>query len=408
MNIHDLGSNLIPDSTSLQELPDAFLFRIEDSNSHLSGFGHSVQILNSSDSGYFGLTDPYTDVTSHRLDSFSISYYPLAEYEQMLVEPLSEDTPHQAQTEYTTAERRKASKAKYNRSDKRKANRAKYDRSDKGKASKARLKQTQRDKATRTKYARSYKNYLSQARYIASDKSKRTRSAYAATAKCKTKQAIRNARSNGYRKAIRHGFSEEVARKKGELAANNKRAELSLAFSSCVSVTQPKESSWPGSSYPERNGQKKDDDEWRDLNLCDNVNSRNPPLPQEGPASRNCNRTRAAYAATEKCKTMQAIRNARSSGYRKAIRHGFCEEVARKKGELAANNKRAELSLALSSCVSVTQPKESPRPGPSYPEQNGLKDDDEWRDLSLCDNVNSLNSPLPQEVPASRKPFYKY
>ena len=286
MNIYDFGLNYIPDFTSLQDLPDNFLFPIEDSNSHLSGFGHSVQILNSSDSGYFGLTDPDTDVTSHRLDSFSISHYPLTEYELMLVEPLDRDAPHQVQTELTAAERIKASKAKYNQSDKRKTNRAKYDRSDKCKASKARLRQTQRDKAARARYARSYENYLSQARYSASDKGKRTRAAYTATEKCKTMQAIRSARSNGYRKALRDGFSEEVARKKGELAANKKRAELSLATPSCASVTQPRESSRPGPSYPERNGQKKDDDEWRDLGLCDNVNSVNPPLPQEVPASR--------------------------------------------------------------------------------------------------------------------------
>ncbi len=286
MNIYDFGLNSIPNFTSLQDLPDTFLFPIEDCNSHLSGFGHSVQILNPSDPGYFGPTAPDTDVTPHRLDSFSISHYPLTEYELMLVEPLDRDAPHQVQTELTAAERIKASKAKYNQSDKRKTNRAKYDRSDKCKASKARLRQTQRDKAARARYARSYENHLSQARYSASDKGKRTRAAYTATEKCKTMQAIRSARSNGYRKAIRHGFSEEVARKKGELAANNKRAQLSLATSSCASVTQPKESSRPGPSYSEQNGQKKDDDEWCDLSLCDNVNNLNSPLPQEVPASR--------------------------------------------------------------------------------------------------------------------------
>ena len=285
MNIYDFGLNSITDFASLQELPDTFVFPIADSNSHLSGSGHSVQILNSSDSGYFGLTDPDTDVTPHRLDSFSISYYPLTEYELMLVEPLNEDTPNQAQTEYTAAERIKASKAKYNRSDKRKVSRAKYDRSDKGKARKARLRQTQRAKAARAKYDRFCKNYLSQVRYGASDKGKRTRAKYAATEKCKTMQAIRNARSNGYRKAIRHGFSEDVARKKGELAANNKRAELSLASSSCVSVTQPGDSSRPAPPYPERNGQKKDDDKWHDPGLCDNVKSSNLPLPQGVPAA---------------------------------------------------------------------------------------------------------------------------
>lgn len=259
MNMYDLGLNSIPDFSSSQELPDDFLFPIEDSNSHLSRFGHSVTMLNSSDSGFFGLTDPGTDLTPHRLDSFSISPYPPTEHELMSVKPLNEDTPHQVQTEPTAAERIKASKAKHNRSDRRKANRAKYDRSDKGKASKARLRKTPRDKAARAKYARSHANYLSQSRYSLSDKGKRTRAAYAATEKCKTMQAIRTARSNGYRKAIKYGLSEEIARKEGEVAANKKRVQLSLAPSSCVSVTQPRESSRPCPPYPERNGQ--DDDE---------------------------------------------------------------------------------------------------------------------------------------------------
>ena len=284
MNMYDFGLNFIPDFSFSQELPDDFLFPIEDSNSHLSGFGYSVEMLNSSDSGYFRLTAPDTDVTPHRLDSFSISYPP-TEHELMSVGPLNEDRPNRAQTEYTTAERTKASTAKYNRSDKRKVSKAKYDRSDKGNASKARLRKTPRDKVARAKYARSHGNYLSQARYSASDKGKRTRAVYAATEKCKTMQAIRSARSNGYRRAIKHGSSEEVARKEGELAANKKRVQLSLAPSSCVSVTQPRESSRPCPLYPERNGQKKDDDEWCDLGLCDTIESSNPPLPQEVPAS---------------------------------------------------------------------------------------------------------------------------
>ena len=112
MNMYDFGLSSIPDFSSSQELPDDFLFPIEDSNSHLSGFGHSVKMLNSSDSGFFGLSDPDSDVTPHRLDSFSISPYPLTEHELMSVEPLNEDTPHQVQTELTAAERIKASKAK--------------------------------------------------------------------------------------------------------------------------------------------------------------------------------------------------------------------------------------------------------------------------------------------------------
>ncbi|MBO9496475.1 hypothetical protein J7438_20670 [Thalassotalea sp. G20_0] len=41
-------------------------------------------------------------------------------------------------------------------------------------------------------------------------------------------KAIGNAKSNAYRSAIRKGFSEKEARKKGESAANAKKAELLL------------------------------------------------------------------------------------------------------------------------------------------------------------------------------------
>ena len=58
-------------------------------------------------------------------------------------------------------------------------------------------------------------------------------------------------------------------------------------------------------------------------------------------------RGRTEYSLSHKSKVLQTIRNAKWNTYRKAIRNGFSKEVATKKGELAAINKRAELSSSL-------------------------------------------------------------
>ncbi|MGO0308272.1 hypothetical protein ACTL6P_17000 [Endozoicomonas acroporae] len=114
------------------------------------------------------------------------------------------------------------SKAKYATSDKRRASMArsaaKHAKTEKGKASRARYAKTDKGKACRAKYAQSQKGRANNARSLAK---------YAQTAKGMETRAICNARSNAYKTALKKGSSEKVAREKGELAANAKKAELS-------------------------------------------------------------------------------------------------------------------------------------------------------------------------------------
>ncbi|MGI2026134.1 hypothetical protein [Endozoicomonas acroporae] len=114
------------------------------------------------------------------------------------------------------------SKAKYATSAKRRASMArsaaKHAKTEKGKASRARYAKTDKGKASRAKYAHSQKGRASNSRCLAK---------YAQTAKGMEIRAICNARSNAYKVALKKGFSEKVAREKGELAANAKKAELS-------------------------------------------------------------------------------------------------------------------------------------------------------------------------------------
>lgn len=115
------------------------------------------------------------------------------------------------------------SKAKYATSDdKRRANRArsaaKHATTDKGRSSGALYAKTDRGKASRAKYAKSQKGRANNSRCSAR---------YAKTAKGMKIKAICNAKSNAYKAALKKGFSEKVAREKGELAANAKKAELS-------------------------------------------------------------------------------------------------------------------------------------------------------------------------------------
>ena len=75
------------------------------------------------------------------------------------------------------------------------------------------------------------------AKYSASEKGKKSRARYNASAKGRVNQAIKNARSGAYRTGIKQGLSEELARKKGDLAAQKKRAQLSSVLISGCSVT---------------------------------------------------------------------------------------------------------------------------------------------------------------------------
>ncbi|WP_257293771.1 hypothetical protein, partial [Endozoicomonas sp. YOMI1] len=76
------------------------------------------------------------------------------------------------------------------------------------------------------------KGKASRARYLSSDKGKASKARYAASDKGKASQALRSEKSKAYRSALKQGLSEELARKKGELAANAKKAKLSSVYPS--------------------------------------------------------------------------------------------------------------------------------------------------------------------------------
>ena len=111
---------------------------------------------------------------------------------------------------YAASDKGKRTKARYLRSDKGRARhskwQAKYAATDKGKAGRARI----------------------QAKYAASNKGKAVIAKYLASDKYRLNRAIANARSIACRAALRKGFSEKEAKEQGKLAADKKRAEISL------------------------------------------------------------------------------------------------------------------------------------------------------------------------------------
>ncbi|WP_209276637.1 hypothetical protein [Thalassotalea sp. G20_0] len=123
-----------------------------------------------------------------------------------------------SKAKYATSDKRREanarSAAKHAKTDKGRASRARYAKTDKGKASRAKYAKTDKGKASRAKYAKSQKGRANNNRCVAK---------YVQTAKGKKIKAICNARSNAYRAALKKGFSEKVAREKGELAANVKK-----------------------------------------------------------------------------------------------------------------------------------------------------------------------------------------
>lgn len=175
----------------------------------------------------------YTLGPLHSLNDFSISHLPPTESELALLGPLDKDTQQQAQAEMVCCKVTESFASvepvplapeeacflktgntrqdKYFSSDKGKVAKARYLASDKGKVSRARI----------------------MARYAATDKGKmaraKSRAKYAASAKGKASKAIGSARFEARRKALKQGFSEEVAKEKGESAAEVKKAELSSA-----------------------------------------------------------------------------------------------------------------------------------------------------------------------------------
>ncbi len=248
--IFSLDPNFVLDLSYSREAQDSSLSLAAAKGSHRAG--HSVQMYSPTESEYSDqpVINESTPSPSHSLDDFSISHLLTTESELALLWPLGTEMQQQAQAETVrckvtesfaavepvplapeeacflkmgnTRQDQYASsdKARYSASDKSKVSpaRARYLASDKGKVSRARI----------------------MARYAASDKGKmaraKSRAKYAASDKGKATIAIRSARFEARRKALRQGFTEEVAKEKGESAADAKKGELSSA-PACLSLS---------------------------------------------------------------------------------------------------------------------------------------------------------------------------
>ena len=261
MNSHDLGlsTSCLPCSQELEKNP--LLLLAEVSISQLTGFGYSVQILNSPHSGYsVGQANQENPGSSCPLNGFSISHSPPNDCELGLIEPLKKDTQQKVVTkavrikvtesslssepmpvtlqEAVPSERCRVSNAKYYVSEKRKPVRVRYDASIRRTLARAKYAGSEKGKEARARYLESDKGRLRQAiikaRYALSEKGRTTMARYRASDQGKFSQAIRNARSYAYRAALKRGVSEELAREKGELAADKKRAALSSVSSSLL------------------------------------------------------------------------------------------------------------------------------------------------------------------------------
>ncbi len=263
--------NLDPDLfyANLQGFPDEFLTLNDIFSSSPCMAGYSVHRHDSPLDEYFNQEVTNQEPPSPRsLNDFSISHLPFAENASAhfsqppprpvaVVRPLnknteqpghtvtsgftgtessSSDEPQPPAPEVASAsEKRKTNKAKYQAkykaSEKGKLSRARYFRSEKGKASKARYTSSDQGRANNARYNLSDEVKANRAkrhaRHATSAKRKTYLAKYEASDKAKAYKAIRNARSNAYTSAIRKGFSETLAREKGELAAKAKRAELS-------------------------------------------------------------------------------------------------------------------------------------------------------------------------------------
>ena len=231
----------------------------EVSVSQLTGFGYPVQMLDSPHSGYSGRQANQENPGSSRpLNGFSISHSPLTDRELALIGPLKKDTQQKVVTEtvwfkvtesFLSGEsmpimlqetgpsgRCKVVNAKCYLSEKRKPVRVRYDASIGRTLARARYAASEKGKEAGARYLESDEGRLRQARikakYALSEKGRATMARYRASDQGKFLQAIRNARSYAYRSALRQGVSEELAREKGELAADKKRAALSSVPSS--------------------------------------------------------------------------------------------------------------------------------------------------------------------------------
>ena len=273
MNNFHSAPDSIPDPSFFQRLEDILSPPTEAASPHLSKFGYSVQPLNSTESGYLWRPETSQDRHNCTLDNLSLSHLSSIQHSLLLselssqeysggvvpecftstdsqqakpslscvatAEPLAEYTRQQIQIETVNFKTEslvsgaptsllseevgvsETGNSNQTESDKRKMQRARskarYAATTAGRASEARC---------RAKYAASAKGKLTHAK-----KSAR----YFASQKGKISRAISNTKSNAYHSALRRGFDEREARKKGELAANSKRAELSSVFFGAVS-----------------------------------------------------------------------------------------------------------------------------------------------------------------------------
>ena len=200
---------------------------------HLNGSEYSVQALCSSDHGYLDQQVINDDISSplHSLDDLSISHFLSTASYSIFAELL--DVCEQGQTELVNLNATDCSgdpvpptlkeapvsgiasqgqcvayvKHKGTRS---RAVAKKYYESVKG-------------KATRARYLASEKYKESRKKYLASDRYKKINAAYRSSEKGQSVGLICNAKSNAYRKALRKGMSEKMARQEGQLAADKKK-----------------------------------------------------------------------------------------------------------------------------------------------------------------------------------------
>ena len=213
------------------------LLLAEVSTSQWNPLGHSVQTLNLSHSGYL---DQQTnqDTKSCPLNHCSISHSPHTESELRLVKWLSKNTQQPVATETVEFQATDSSGVGGPTplaledgyvSGTSKTSQTAYVTSNKGKTS-----HTNRY----AKYARSVKGKVTKAKYNTSDKGKAVKANYLEKCKmsdiAKMRKAVRCAKWYAYRTALKKGYSEKLARNKGELAAKSKMAKLSFVSSKLI------------------------------------------------------------------------------------------------------------------------------------------------------------------------------
>lgn len=106
MNNSDLAPGILPDSIHMSQSQDSLLSPTEGSSSCLSGFGYSVQILDSNDSGYLGRQEINHSALGSplMLNDSSIFHFPSAENLYVFPEFNSENDLFETVTEYVVNE----------------------------------------------------------------------------------------------------------------------------------------------------------------------------------------------------------------------------------------------------------------------------------------------------------------